>query len=673
MPILIRSVRRLPLALQAAAVATLLTACGAPTDTLRPATLSMSPRVVDASASAPCVIRGMDFGDGPVSVRLIDHDGRIVGPVRTTEPSADGHQLAMLTAILPELEDDTWVRVQIQTADGRIACTDENVLVKAGVEAPRLIDGRETNPSDAAMGSTGIGLRRDVPPAFADGVATLARPEQKNPRTISNTLVAQPAALPPVTGAVPSDLFWCFGQFLDHDLDLSPESESGERADVAIPAGDPWFDPFATGAVVLPFKRSAALTGSGDGPGDPRRPMNAITAWIDGSNVYGSDPERARALRTLDGTGRLRVDAEGFLPLNTEGFPNAPTPHDPTLFLAGDVRANEQVGLTALHTIFVREHNLVADELRAANPHLSGDEIYEAARRFVGAELQAIAYEEFLPTLLGEGALPPYAGLRTDEDASIGVLFSTAAFRLGHTMVGGTILRLTRYGTPLAEGHLSLRDAFFQPQILRTEGGVDPVLRGLAANPAQAIDPFIVDDLRNFLFGPPGAGGLDLAALNIQRGRDHGLPSYNACRVAYGLAPRASFDEVTSNPEVRTRLAACWDSPDVADPWPVLLAEDRAPLSLVGETLTTVLADQFRRVRDADRCWYERIYLGETLARLKATRLADVIRRTTTIRNEISSTAMLVPEVGAASTKGAVRESTRSAAELGKVALALAK
>ena len=672
MPCSHRRARRLPSALAGLFAAALLASCGAPNDALREATLSMSPRVLDAGASEPCVITGMDFGDGPVSVRLLDHDGNVVGPVRFTDPVVGGHELDMLTAILPEVDGDTWVRVQVQTADGRIACTDENVLLKAAVETPRRIDGRETNPSDAAMGSTGIGLRRDVPADFADGVATLARPDEKNPRTISNTLCAQPA-LPPAAAGGPSDLFWCFGQFLDHDLDLSPESSSGEKANVAVPTGDPWFDPFATGAVVLPFTRSAAMAGSGDGPADPRRPMNAITAWIDASNVYGSDPDRARALRTLDGTGRLRIDAEGFLPLNTEGFPNAPTEHDPTLFLAGDVRANEQVGLTALHTIFVREHNLRADELRAANPHLSGDEIYEAARRYVGAELQAIAYEEFLPALLGEGALPPYAGLSEGEDASISVLFSTAAYRLGHTMVGGTILRLTRYGTPVAEGHLSLRDAFFQPQILRTEGGVDPVLRGLAANPAQAIDPYLVDDLRCFLFGPPGAGGLDLAALNIQRGRDHGLPSYNACRVAYGLAPRASFDEVTSNPELRARLKACWASPDVADPWPVMLAEDRAPLSLVGETLTTVLVDQFRRVRDADRCWYERTYSGETLARLKATRIADVIRRTTEIRNELSDTAMIVPQVGAASTKGAVRETTRSDAELSKAALSLAR
>ena len=66
------------------------------------------------------------------------------------------------------------------------------------------------------------------------------------------------------------------------------------------------------------------------------------------------------------------------------------------------------------------------------------------------------------------------------------------------------------------------------------EGGIAPVLRGLAAQVQQSVDTQIVPDVRNFLFGPPGAGGLDLASLNIQRGRDHGLSDYNSMREASG-------------------------------------------------------------------------------------------------------------------------------------------
>ncbi len=91
------------------------------------------------------------------------------------------------------------------------------------------------------------------------------------------------------------------------------------------------------------------------------------------------------------------------------------------------------------------------------------------------------------------------------------------------------------------------------------------MLRGLARQRAQEIDPFVVDAVRNFLFGPPGAGGFDLAALNIQRGRDHGLPSYNQARVEYGLAPVQTFADLTTNPAVQARLASVYATVEEVD------------------------------------------------------------------------------------------------------------
>ncbi len=107
--------------------------------------------------------------------------------------------------------------------------------------------------------------------------------------------------------------------------------------------------------------------------------------------MYGSDYERAAALRTNDGSGKLAVSAGNLLPFNESGLPNADG-DSPMLFLAGDLRATEQVGLTALHTLFVREHNRLATQIGRRNRSLSGDEIYEQARQMVGAEIQAITY-----------------------------------------------------------------------------------------------------------------------------------------------------------------------------------------------------------------------------------------------------------------------------------------
>jgi hypothetical protein len=385
----------------------------------------------------------------------------------------------------------------------------------------RSIDGSANNPDNPDMGRAGTPLLRLLAPAYGDGVTTMAGAERPNPRTISSTVNAQPRFISNAHNA--SDFIWQWGQFLDHDLDLTNGTDPPESEAIPIPAGDPWFDPQNTGTAVIAFNRSLYDHASGSGPDNPRQQINELTAWIDASNVYGSDRERAEALRTLDGSGRLRSSAGNLLPFNTDGLPNAGGA-SPELFLAGDVRANEQLALTVMHTLFMREHNRLADQIAAANPQLSDDEIYERARRMVGAEMQVITYREFLPALLGRDALAPYRGYRPDIDVSISNVFSTASFRFGHSALSPTLLRLDRRDGPIREGHLALRHAFFTPQRLIDEGGIEPLLRGLAAQAHQAIDVFVVDDGRNFLFGPPGAGGFDLAALNIQRGRDHGLP-----------------------------------------------------------------------------------------------------------------------------------------------------
>src|SRR5207237_1083506 len=158
--------------------------------------------------------------------------------------------------------------------------------------------------------------------------------------------------------------------------------------------------------------RSTYDPATGTVPGNPRQQTNALTAWVDGSVVYGSDPARAAALRTYVG-GRLKTSAGDLLPFNTDGLPNANDAHlfpDDQLFLAGDVRANENVELTSLQTLFVREHNRLAAGLAARNPDFGDEQLYQRAREMVGAEIQEITYNEFLPALLGNGALPPYTG-----------------------------------------------------------------------------------------------------------------------------------------------------------------------------------------------------------------------------------------------------------------------
>jgi hypothetical protein len=393
----------------------------------------------------------------------------------------------------------------------------------------------------------------------------------------------------------------------------------------------------------MPFNRSIYDALTGLDVDNPRQQINQITAWIDGSNVYGSDEIRASALRTNDGTGRLLTSAGNLLPFNTEGLPNAGG-RSPDFFLAGDVRANEQSGLTVVHTLFVREHNRIAMKLYAKGLY-SDEEIYQRARRKVIALLQAITFNEFIPVLLGDHGIEKYKGYNPQINPQIVNSFSTAAFRLGHSMLNPALLRLDEHGNEIAWGHLALRDAFFSPQRILHEGGIEPLLRGLAAQKAESIDIFVIDDVRNFLFGPPGAGGLDLPALNIQRGRDHGLPDYNTARVYYGLHKVRRMKDISSDPVAQRRLEEAYGSVDNIDLWVGIIAEDKPRHALVGKLGQRILKKQFEAVRDGDRFWYQRIYRRHELAKIEKTTLADIIERNTTIRGrELQKNVFIVED-----------------------------
>ena len=492
----------------------------------------------------------------------------------------------------------------------------------------RSIDGSGNNLADPEMGAALAHLARLVLPAYGDGVSQPAGADRPNPRAISNAVCAREESVVNRLGA--TDYLWQWGQFVDHDLDLTDGVDPPEAANISIPSGDFYFDPDGTGEAVFRVNRSIYDRETGTDVDNPRQQLNEITAWIDASNVYGCDAERALALRTNDGTGRLKTSDGDLLPWNDEGLENAGG-SSAALFLAGDVRANEQVGLTSLHTLFVREHNRLADELRSENVVLTGDQIYHRVRQIVGAQLQVITYREYLPALLGPEALSQYQGYDPEVDARITNLFATAAYRYGHSALSPFLLRLDMDGAEIPEGHLALRDAFFSPLRIVDEGGIEPILRGLAAQECQAVDLYVVDDVRNFLFGAPGSGGFDLASLNIQRGRDHGLPSYNDVRRGLGLAPRVRFADVTADRETQERLASVYPDVESID----ACAEDPLPGGHVGELIFVVLSEQFEALRDGDRFWYSRTLDPNTRRAVEETRLVDIIRRNTTIGDEI--------------------------------------
>ncbi|MCA9169894.1 MAG: hypothetical protein KDB23_19600, partial [Planctomycetales bacterium] len=240
-------------------------------------------------------------------------------------------------------------------------------------------------------------------------------------------------------------------------------------------------------------------------------------------------------------------------------------------------------------------------------------------------------FNEFLPSLLGPNAIARYQGYDPDVNPGIANEFATAAYRFGHSMLGTDIEFMNNEGNTTHE-ELELRESFFAPGVL-PETGIDGIMKYLASDRAQEIDTLMVDDLRNFLFGPPGSSGMDLASLNIQRGRDHGLASYNDTRAAYGLERATDFSDITSDIELQQSLADVYKSVDQVELWVGGLAEDHLRGTSMGELFTVIIADQFTRLRDGDRFYFENVYTGADLTELRHTRLADVIRNNTSIDN----------------------------------------
>ena len=488
----------------------------------------------------------------------------------------------------------------------------------------RPIDGEGTNEQYKDWGATHQELVRLAPAAFADGVGDMVT-DRPNAREISNAVAQQDGETPNSFGV--SDMFWAWGQFIDHDMDLTEASDT-ESVPIIAPVGDPVFAP---GTPIL-FSRVAPVEGSG--VDTPRTYENEITAFLDGSMVYGSDAETAAALRE---GAYLVLDEDGLLVRTNDGV------------LAGDVRAAENVALTSLHTLFAREHNRWVDELRAKHPDWAADMLFDAARMRVEAQIQAITYNEWLPLLVGEGALDRYRGYDEHVNPGISVEFSTAAFRFGHSLLSADIERLEEDGAEISAGAIALRDAFFNPDAIGENGGIDPILRGLAGSTASELDNQVVEDVRSFLFSPaPGSPGLDLAAINIQRGRDLGVASYNDLREALELGRASAFTDITSDADLAATLEQVYGDVDRVDAWVGGLAEDAHGDGMLGELFATIIIDQFTRLRDGDPYW-SKAKGGLSPAEARAiwdTTLADVIEANTEVGTMQAEAFMAFARIG---------------------------
>ncbi|XP_019647170.1 PREDICTED: myeloperoxidase-like [Branchiostoma belcheri] len=309
---------------------------------------------------------------------------------------------------------------------------------------------------------------------------------------------------------------------------------------------------------------------------------------------------------------------------------------------AGDVRVNEQPGLTSMHTVFLREHNRIARRLSQLNPHWDDDRVFFETRKIVGALMQKITYGEDLPHVLGPDAmyafylsLTPngqfYSGYNRYENPTISNVFATAAYRFGHSLVDNHFLRYDPDFNEASVCPIRLAFSFFNPSPV-LNNGPDSILRGLTTQPHQDFDRFMVSGLTKKLFAdPPGSDrGLDLAALNIQRGRDHGLPGYNSFRSRCGLSAATGFDGLAReipDPNMRQRLQSLYRNVNDIDVFVGGLAEESSPGGIVGPTFACLIAQQFQDLRKGDRFWFENRgqFTAAQLTEIKKTSLARIL------------------------------------------------
>jgi len=506
----------------------------------------------------------------------------------------------------------------------------------------RTADGTCNNLKHTSWGSSFMPFLRFLPPDYSDGVQAFRKARSggqlPSPRLISSSIHRQSQA----DTQQFTMLVMQWGQFIDHDITSTPQSrgfnnsfikccsKNGQLKEnallhpdckpISIPSSDLFYSQF--NATCMEFVRSSPAPRR-DCTLGPRDQINQITSFIDASNVYGSTPEDHRALR-LGKRGKLKyTDLHIRKPLLPALDPK--TAHEecriPTrnlhCFAAGDFRCNEQPGLTSMHTIFLREHNRIAIELSDINPHWKDERTFHEARKIVGAMLQHITFNEWLPIVLGPRVLEifelkllpkGYYTLYNDTvNPTVSNAFGSAAFRFGHSLVKNSLSRCNKDFREVPF-FIKLHKELNNPSNLHNFGSVDRILLGLATKMLGRRDEFISEELTNHLFQTPKLPyGMDLASLNIQRGRDHGLPAYNIWREQCGLRRFSRFSEMTDviNVETVDRMQKIYDHIDDIDLFTGGLAERPVTGGVVGPTFACIIGQQFLNLRKGDRFWYE--------------------------------------------------------------------
>ncbi|XP_006611344.1 peroxidase-like isoform X2 [Apis dorsata] len=523
----------------------------------------------------------------------------------------------------------------------------------------RNIDGSCNNVQNPSWGSAMTAYTRILFPQYFDGI--------QEPRRMGHTRKPLPGARSiSVAVSTPNDqsdvsrtltvMQW--GQFVANDISytpmrkmvstgkpisccrsdgntLSPRYVHPDCSVIMVPDRDPIYGQHYVRCMnyvrSLPVLKAECTFG-------PAEQMNQASHFLDGSAIYGSTLKKSRQLREFEG-GRLRVHKENnheFLPIGEDEISSACAKN---CYNSGDYRVNTHPQLAVIHTIWHREHNRIADKLAELNPNWSDETLFQEARRIVIAEIQHITYKEWLPILLGK-RYTRAVGLtvgnsysrnyNSEDDPAISNEVATAALRFLTSLMQGKI-SLTDNKRQINKT-VSLSEYFFKPIIIESDEVFDGLLRGMATQTSQKMDVSIIEDVTSKLFAASQDSlGLDAISLDIQRGRDHGLPGYNHYRKYCGLPAAKSFDDFLDYipMEMMKKLRTLYAHPDDVDLIIGGMAERPVDDGLLGPTFRCLIFEQFSRTRRTDRYFYDSAYqphpfTPEQLAQIRNVTLARI-------------------------------------------------
>ncbi|XP_065334518.1 peroxidase-like [Cloeon dipterum] len=521
----------------------------------------------------------------------------------------------------------------------------------------RNIDGTCNNINHPSWGRSMTAYKRMIPPKYGDGLYKLRKSHSASaplpsPREISISLISdKDKPEKEVTAAV---MQWA--QFVGIDLaqtpsakmiftgssiscckpdgsNLPPRSVHPFCAPIAVPSDDPVFND----RQCLDYVRSVTAPRP-DCKFGPAEQMNQATHWLDLSMVYGITKEISDKLRTHS-NGHLATSpgpARPLMALSLEPTSDCQGTIKPIgpCFKSGDSRVNDQPMLTALQTVWVREHNRLADALHALNPQWGDETLFQEARRITIAEYQHITYDQWIPLLLGDLYSKQMGLQKSDYSESVNPAvrnsFSTAALQFLYSMIPGNISLFSperRSNTTLR-----LREHFNKPGVIQKQGILDQLLRMLATQSAQKVDLIHTEEVTHgFYAGELSNLGADALSIVVQRGRDHGLPGYNDFRSACGLPRMSCIDEFADllPKTVVNLLKTLYANVNDVDLYVGAMAERLVDGALVGPTFRCLLGRQLRDTRKSDRFFYDLqgqagSFTPEQLASIKKVTLARI-------------------------------------------------